>query len=215
MIMSDSDSHIILDIHTHHPAPRPEAVVCVSPEEFNPIDGQIYSVGIHPWATTGEIPPLRWQQLEDAAMHKGVRAIGECGIDMVKGGALFLQMQLLKRHVELSEKLSKPLILHCVHAHDVIIGMKKDLRPTQKWLIHGFRGKPTVAAMLTDAGISVSFGSLLNDKSVGVVPEDMLFAETDDSETPIQDIIAKLSVLRGKDLTEVIIRNSKAFLFSQ
>ena len=45
----------ILDIHTHRPAPQPEALVCVSPADFNPVEGQFYSVGIHPWETHGEI----------------------------------------------------------------------------------------------------------------------------------------------------------------
>lgn len=202
----------IIDIHTHHPAPQPEAVICVSPEDFNPMEGQLYSVGIHPWATTGSIPEELWETLEAAAMHPQVVAIGECGIDLVKGGPLFQQMLVMKRQVDLSERLGKPVVLHCVHAHDIVIGMKKDLKPTQNWLVHGFRGKPTVAEMFTDAGISLSFGASFNERSVGVVPEGMLLAETDEADMPIEEIITRLSVLSGRELRQEVEEATARFL---
>lgn len=202
----------ILDIHTHHPAPQPEAVISVSPEDFNPVEGQLYSVGIHPWLTTGEITDEMWQKLEESSRHPQVVAIGECGVDLVKGGPLFKQMLVLKRQIELSETVGKPLILHCVQAHDIIIGIKRDLKPVQKWLVHGFRGKPTIAGMLTSAGIRLSFGTKFNEKSVAVVPEGMLLAETDESEESIEDVIRRLSVIAGRDLHDEIEAASRSFL---
>ncbi len=202
----------ILDIHTHRPAPQPEALVCVTPENFNPIEGQLYSVGIHPWETVNDISDDTWRAFEEACRHPQVRAVGECGIDLVKGGPLFKQMQVMKRQIDLSEELHKPLVIHNVHAHDIIIGMKKDMKPTQNWLIHGFRGKPTVARMLTDAGIWLSFNDKFNDAAVPEVPTDLLLAETDESSTPITEIITALSSLRGHDLTEEIVNNACRFL---
>lgn len=202
----------ILDIHTHHPAPQPEALVCVTPENFNPMEGQLYSVGIHPWDTINDISDATWKALEEACRHPQVRAVGECGIDLVKGGPLFKQMQVMKRQIDLSEELQKPLVIHNVHAHDIIIGMKKDMKPTQNWLVHGFRGKPTVAGMLTDAGIWISFNDKFNDAAVPQVPIDLLLAETDESSTPITEIITALSSLRGHDLTDDIVRNARRFL---
>ena len=202
----------ILDIHTHHPAPQPEAVVSVSPDMFNPIEGQLYSVGIHPWLTCDDIPDELWEKLEEAVRHPQVVAIGECGIDLVKGGPLYKQMLVMKRQIELSEELGKPLVVHWVHAHDIVIGLKKDLKPTQNWLVHGFRGKPTIARMFVDAGIWLSFGATFNDKSVGIVPSGMLLAETDESEVSIEDVITKLSVLSGRDVKSEIERDSLVFL---
>ncbi len=204
--------NIILDIHTHHPAPQPEAVVSVSPDNFNPIEGQLYSVGIHPWLTGDEIPDELWDKLEEAARHPQVVAIGECGIDLVKGGPLYKQMLVMKRQVELAEEVGKPLVIHCVHAHDIVIGLKKDLNPTQNWLVHGFRGKPTIARMFVDAGIWLSFGDRFNDQSVVVVPSGMLLAETDEAEVTIEDVITRLSVLSGRDVKSEIARDSLVFL---
>lgn len=202
----------IVDIHTHKPAPQKEALVCVTPGSFTPLEGQWYSVGIHPWETKNEVAPAIWEALETAARNVEVKAVGECGIDKLKGGPLFIQMQVMKRQVELSELVGKPLVIHNVLAHDIIIGLKKDLNPVQPWLVHGFRGKPTVARMLTDAGMFISFGPLYNAATVAAMPEDMILAETDDSPTPIDDVIAALSEIRGKDMTGVVERNAARFL---
>ena len=135
--------YTILDIHTHHPAPQPNAVVCVSPDDFNPIENQLYSVGIHPWKTADALSDDIWE---------------------------------------------KP------------------------WLVHGFRGKPTIAKMLTDTGIWLSFNDKFNDMSVTETPIQFMLAETDESETPIADIITKLSSLKGEDLTATISENVARFL---
>ncbi len=205
----------ILDIHTHHPAPQPEAVIAVRPNMFDPIPGQLYSVGIHPWGTLDDIPPEMWTALEEATRHPQVVAVGECGIDLIKGGPLFRQMQILKRQAILAEEIRKPLVLHNVHGQEVIIGMKKDLKPEMNWLIHGFRGKPTVADMLVKAGLWISFGQNFNHSSLPEVPSDRILAETDEAECSIHEVIASLSVLAGTDLTETIARNSSLFLGQQ
>lgn len=203
---------MILDIHTHHDAPQPEAVVCSRPEEFSPIDGQLYSVGIHPWTVSDGVTDNAWEKLATVAALPCVRAIGECGIDVPKGGPLFRQMLVFKKQIEISEKVGKPLIIHCVKAQDIIIGIKKELKPRQSWLVHGFRGKPTIAKMLSDAGIFVSFGEHFNEATLSALSDDLIFAETDESTLSIKEIIARLSAVRDTDLTEIISVNTSRFL---
>lgn len=202
----------ILDIHTHHPAPAPDAVISVAPADFHPMEGQLYSIGIHPWRTTGEITDEEWQLFEETCRHQQVVAIGECGIDIMKGGPLFRQMLVMKKQISLSEEIGKPLVIHNVRAHDIIIGLKKDLKPLMPWMVHGFRGKPTVAKMLTDAGMFISFGPLHNDTSVGTVPEELLLAETDECDVAIAAVLTNLSALRGSDITDTVAANSRRFL---
>lgn len=204
--------HRILDIHTHRTAPQFEAVVSTTPSGFNPVPMQYYSVGIHPWDTIEEVSEGAWHLLDTDAVRPEIVAIGECGIDLLKGGPLYRQIQVFKRQIDLSERLKKPLVIHCVHAHDVIIGIKKDLKPRQNWLIHGFRGKPTIAGMLLDAGMWLSFGDRFNDASVMLCPLDRMLAETDDAPVDIHEVITKLSNIRGEDLTKTIAENSAAFL---
>lgn len=216
-----------LDIHTHHPEPQPEAVIATTIDDFNPREGQFYSVGFHPW-TTSEIPsPEQWTELERIASLPNVVAIGECGVDKIKGGPMYKQLIVFNRQIEISEKLKKPVIIHDVKAHDIITGLKRDLNPTQKWLIHGFRGKPTVAKMMINSGIYLSFGAQFNADSLPFVPKNMILAETDDAPVSIQEVIANLysSIYSGsladsnassetlEYFTELIAVNSKNFLF--
>lgn len=206
---------MIIDIHTHHPAPQPEALISwrLKPgEEFRPVDGQLYSIGVHPWDTTSDIPEETLKYLEECAGMECVKAIGECGVDTLKGGPMFRQLLVLKRHVELSEKLGKPLVIHDVKAHDVIVGLRRDLQPKQNWVIHGFRGKPTVAQMLLQSGCWLSYGEKFNPDALRATPSDRLLTETDESPLAIEEIIAFLSVAIGRDIRLTISENTTKFL---
>ena len=209
---------LCLDIHTHHPAPQPMGVVAVSVDDFHPIEAQKYSIGIHPWLSDKNISEETWNKFEKLAKLPCVVAIGECGIDLGndKGGVLYRQLLVFKRQIEISEKLGKPLVIHDVKAHDIITGLKRDLNPKQKWVIHGFRNKPTVARMMTDRGIYLSFGEKFNPSSLSTVPQNLVLAETDESSLSIEDIIANISNSLGKtyvELRDLISSNSEIFLF--
>lgn len=189
---------MLLDLHTHMPAPRPEGIISCNPEELPSCDEfpcQLYSVGLHPRKVGfSGVTAKELASLSKAASREDVVAIGETGIDKVyPGGApLFAQMNAFKNHIELSESVGKPLIIHCVKAHDIIIQMRKELKPCQRWIIHGFRGKPSILRMLLDAGIDVSYGEFFNPESVAMTPPEHLFAETDESSLPIEEIINRL-----------------------
>lgn len=213
---------MILDIHTHNLSPDPTAVIDISSQVKDyPIpdltgqysDSQLFSVGIHPWWLTENFPEESISIIEQFAESPQVALIGEVGIDTVKGGPLFRQMLIFKRMVELSERLSKPLLIHDVKAHDIIAGLHKELNPSQTWIIHGFRSKPTVAEMfLRRKGIVLSFGQWFNPMTVHNIPSDRILAETDDSGLPVSEIIHHLSDTRGTDLTGIITRNSARVL---
>ncbi len=212
---------MILDIHTHHPLPQPQAVVAFSPAEFEAVraslpEGQSCSVGIHPWSLASGLPDAATRAaLERAAENPAVVAIGECGVDLVRGGALFAQLNVLKWHIELSERLSKPLVLHCVRAHDHIIALRRDMKPAQPWAIHGFRGKPSIARMLLDAGCWLSLGSLFNADSAAMIPADRLLAETDEAPVAIGQVIESIANARAvppADQQSLIAANTARFL---
>lgn len=205
---------MILDIHSHRPAPYPEGVVCLGDFDAPLVVGQAYSVGIHPWETVSPVSPARWERLEALAADPGVVAIGECGVDLLKGGPLFRQLEVLRRQIELSERLEKPMVLHCVKGADIIMGLKRDLQPAMPWVIHGFRGKPELARQLTSKGILLSFGEKFNPAAVMAVPAGMLLAETDESILTITEIIGSLSRAANRDLTPEIAAATTRFLSS-
>lgn len=203
---------MLLDIHTHKPAPYPDGIVSIDNLEAPLLDGQLYSVGIHPW-NTAEMPTQEtWNRLEALASDPRVAAIGECGVDLLKGGQLFRQLQILKRQIEISEKAGKPLILHCVKGADIILGLKRDFNPVQAWIIHGFRGNPRLGRQLTDKGLFLSFGEKFNAETVAETPADRLLAETDESMLSIAEIIGRLSVAANRDVMEAVRANMESLI---
>lgn len=207
----------ILDIHTHHAAPQPDAVVNIrlGGDFETPVllNNQYYSTGVHPWDTLAEISDQEWNEFETLAVKTEIVAIGECGVDLTpKGGPLYRQLLVFKRQVEISERLCKPMIIHDVKGHDILVGARRDLNPKQNWAIHGFRRKPEVATMLLRAGCYISFGPEFNPDTLQSMPEDRILAETDESPVTISEVIDRLSETRGKDMTQIIAKNTRRFL---
>ena len=208
---------MIIDCHTHHSAPAPNAIISTSPIGFIAQGSQLWSTGLHPWdlplycADDMRIKEEIWVELVAAAASPFVVAVGECGIDLSHGGILAAQMLAFRKQALLAERLHKPLIIHAVKAHDIIVGMKKDLNPEQPWIIHGFRNKPTIAEIYLKAGCWLSFGEKFSPETLDITPTDRILAETDESLMPIDTIIMRLEESAQKPLRNAIIENSKIF----
>lgn len=203
---------MILDIHSHKPAPYPEGVISLRDLDTPLIEGQLYSAGIHPWDTADTPTEETFNRLAEIAANPQIVAIGECGVDAGKGAPMFRQLQIFKRQVDLSENLKKPLVIHCVKGADIILGLKRDLEPSQAWIIHGFRGKPTLASQLTAKGIFLSFGEKFNPETVMQMPDGLILAETDDSILSIEEIIGALSEAANRDLSSIVAANTSSLL---
>ena len=79
----------------------------------------------------------------------------------------------------------KPLVIHLVKAVDELLKVKRDLRPSNPWIIHGFRGKAALAEEYLKHGFYLSFGEKYQEVALCRVPADRLFIETDESEVSI------------------------------
>lgn len=175
---------MITDCHTH--SLRRDAIVCRQPDEPAD-DGYVYAVGYHPWNASD----FNEQRLEEESSLPSTVAIGETGLDALRGPSAQVQEAAFRRHVELSERLRKPLIVHCVRAFDRLLAIKKELRPRQPWIIHGFSRKPELARQLLNAGCYLSFGSSFNPATAAIIPADRLLIETDDDPTATIDSVAQ------------------------
>lgn len=199
------------DIHTHNPSRRDNAIISGSPGQVARWsrlwpDAQ-FSAGIHPWdtaalATSEELEP-QLQLLEQTAMLPQVTAIGETGLDALRGAPLDTQEEILRRHIAISEKLGKPLILHIVRAADRLLHIRRSLLPTlsQPWIWHGFRGKPRFAqqflSLATEASPAyISLGANFNPATARAVPADSLLTETDDSPVGIDEVRRRIDIAR-------------------
>lgn len=185
----------ILDVHTHDVASS-HSIINLDIASPRIEDGKWYSVGVHPWDTADTRHPIQsFDVVKELAVHPQVLAIGETGLDRLKGADMETQMKLLKLHISLAESVGKPLILHIVKAYPEIISMKKQYGDSVAWIVHGYRGKPQEARELLRHGFYISLGDKYNETTAAVIPSSRLLVETDTAEVDIDALAARHSQL--------------------
>ena len=206
------------NIHTHSiPSCTQQAIVSL-PANTTFINPSITfaSIGIHPWQLTEENAKEQWNSLQNNLKDKRIIAIGEAGLDKLKGPSMELQTVIFQKEIELAESLRLPMIIHCVRAHNELLQLKKIHNPEQPWIIHGFRGKPSVAQAYVKHGCWLSFGEKFQEEALRTTPINRLFIETDDTEVSIHHIyqhIANVQRISLKELTETINKNIQEVFF--
>lgn len=208
----------ILDIHTHHlPAIPGRAIFSTTPAGFAPESGQYYSVGFHPWYLS-EDGSEDWNLLNEIALNPQVLAIGEAGLDKVIDLDFSLQKTAFEKQISIAESVGKPLIIHSVRSYNEVIELRKASKTDVPWIIHGFRGKKELAEQLIKHGICLSYGFRYQEEAVRVTPLDMLFLETDESNSDICTLyeeMVTLLPLSFNELTEKVQENISNVFFQK
>ena len=188
---------LYIDFHTHKVPASKEVVAIVEGRE---------TWGIHPWKAEEEfvVPDL-----------SDKLAIGECGLDGLRGPSMEVQENVFIQQIKLSEEVEKPLIIHCVKAIDRLLQLHKELKPSQSWMLHGFRGKPQQLRSLLDAGFFVGFGFSHNTESLRACPMEKLMLESDVEEVrSIKELYNNVANLRGINvatLLDAMAKNYQSF----
>lgn len=175
------------DFHTHNlQAPAGRAIINIPlewterPALFSPRPGALYSAGVHPWWTEDmAATECMLANLTTLLRHPQIVAVGECGLDALRGATLEQQEEVFRRQIALAEDFRLPVTLHIVHTFDRLLRLRKELRPTTQWTVHGFRGRPALANQLLQAGFNLSFGEKYNQASYELTPEDKRWRESD------------------------------------
>lgn len=197
-----------IDIHTHKKTIS-ENVFSIENKYPNSADfSSPFSIGLHPWCIHKDIIEEELLIVEEKLQHKNCFAIGECGLDKITETNFELQKIVFEKQILLSEKYKKPVIIHCVKAFQEVIQLKKELKPKQTWLLHGFNKNIQVAQSLLKSGILVSFGAAIikNKKLESIVaktPLDKMFLETDNAAIEIQEIYQKTANLKHIEVAEL------------
>ncbi len=205
----------ISDIHTHVlPMVPGSALVNIGCGPLPQVHGHYFSAGLHPWEVTGS-DEESFRIIDSLLSRSDVIAVGECGFDALRGTSVEKQERAFIRQFELSESHSIPMILHIVREFDRVIRFKKMLKPSQKWLIHGFRGGPEQAGQLLGCGFCLSFGLTAREDTIRAVPEKNIMAETD-GKCGIGVVIGKISMSLGMEYceTEALIRSNNSDFFA-
>jgi TatD DNase family protein len=183
----------MIDIHSHQIAPNTIYNLLIQDiDQFETCQNQWLSVGIHPWYIQDW--PTQLTEIERLAINQKVLTIGECGLDRLIDLPIDRQLLIFEAQVLLAEQLKKPVIIHCVKAHNDLIAWKKKRQTTVPLIVHGFNNNKQILEQLLHNDFLISLGSaLLNpdsnaSKSIQYIPIGRLFLETDNSYLPIQTI---------------------------
>jgi TatD DNase family protein len=198
-----------INLHTHHFSNSDQVLEIVNqyPWEFSTEIPQ-YSIGIHPWYINQERLSDDLKMISQKLKDENCLALGECGLDKRIKIPLQLQTDVFQQQIELVQKTTKPIILHCVAAYQEIIEIKKEMNIENSMIIHGFSKNEQVAKSLLDNGFHLSFGKYLLrnpdlEKVFKFVPNDLLFLETDTIEESIEEVYQKAANYKRMTLDEM------------
>lgn len=169
-----------INIHTHHLSK--DNGVFLFNNRFNHdkdyFSEKYYSIGIHPWDSDIEISFTEFEKLIKDA---NCLAIGECGLDKLKGPNIETQKQVLILQLELAIKYNKPVIIHCVKAFDELIKICKSYLNKITIIIHGYNKNSELAKQLISIGFYLSLPlNFVIHNDVIELDLNKLFFETDD-----------------------------------
>lgn len=203
-------SQRLLDAHTHgnvDPA-RVLALRSFAPREVGlPVweSSECRSLGLHPWHVDPATLDRDLTLLEGIARGGGIAALGETGLDRIRGADFTHQVRAFEAHIALSEALDLPLVVHCVRSGSDLLQIRKGSGTRRPWVLHGWNGSWEQTSQLLAAGCVPSFGAaLLRPDSrarhvVARLPAGTFLLETDDAPIDIALVEAEAASLRGTD----------------
>lgn len=192
---------VLYNIHTHkfesvaHKGLDTKCVLNTYPDEYHEKEElyaqSFFSCGVHPWYAdkAEEQMPLLYNIVDQDRLV----AIGEVGLDKLKGPDISIQTATFSKQIELAIDLQLPLIIHCVKAWDELIVLRKKYGSKVPWILHGYRGNVQQTIQLSNLGFMFSIGEYFNIESLKHIPLENIFCETDTSDLAIWQIYENIS----------------------
>lgn len=223
MSMLPFKAPIILDFHTHkvrhHDHSGTVEIVSLHLGKGQPPEGP-YTIGKHPWWTECVLTPDEVNEIKAHFGKANCIALGEMGLDKLKGPPMETQMEILRSQLQVAKELEAPVIIHCVRAYHQLLQVKGEFPEIKKWCIHGFGRNATLAQQLIDAGFYLSLMPQLHNEEkfsqlLHAIPANRLFLETDSMpDVSIENIYLQASKKLGislEKLQEQLINNANNF----
>jgi Tat protein secretion system quality control protein TatD with DNase activity len=125
--------------------PELKAIICaVEPADWSATldlasksNRYLPALGIHPWYLGDELPEDWLSQLERLLLEHPSAIVGEIGLckmarwtrqyDDGKAAAMEIQRQIFQQQLELAARLRRPVSVHCVNQHGILVDVIKDL----------------------------------------------------------------------------------------
>jgi TatD DNase family protein len=147
------------------------------------------AAGIHP-NSAAAAAPADWDEVCALAAGPCVVAVGETGLDRHWDTTPFaIQEAYFDRHLALSRRLGKPVVIHCREAEDDVLRHLRadfDRHGPLRGVMHSFTGGRDLADACLAMGLHLSFAGMLTYKNAAplravaaAVPADRVLVETD------------------------------------
>lgn len=208
---------LCFDVHTHHfRADNRSIFNLILKEDGSMIPEMYFSSGIHPWYITD-----KWKKILEDHFRENYKqrvAIGETGIDMLKGTDLKLQELVFMAHIEWALNYSMPLVIHSVRSSQRIIEILRAMNFQFPVVIHGFRQSNELAKKFLSEGYYLSLGVYVNyagqklTEAIKHIPLDRILIESDDFDGDCCEIYHQIAHIKGisaDELDNVVLMNVK------
>lgn len=188
-----------VNIHSHFPGNENQIVIINTLPQDDLNENKYYSCGIHPWFIQNNWD-IQLEQLRNKILLKNIIAVGECGLDKLKGADFNVQQEVFIQHIKLANEFNLPLIIHNVKSHQEILHLLVQFKNQQKVIFHGFNNNVRIAHQIIQSACYLSFGTALFKPQsnaaivLKAIPYEKFFLETDDSsQYSIEEVYAKAS----------------------
>ena len=167
-----------INIHTHNP-------------DSNELT--LSTIGFHPYDAESVTEQMLVELEQKAEVCS--EAIGEIGLDYVCNTNRQNQTALFIAQLEIAQRYSKGVVLHCVKSFEDVMKILKNYS-LRFVIFHGFIGSTEQALKATERGYYLSFGertfrSPKTIEAMKAIPIEQLFLENDNSTIPISEIYNK------------------------
>jgi TatD DNase family protein len=140
------------------------------------VPGVLLAQGLHPWYAEQGCEGLEEFLVEAVAL-------GECGLDFYRARDPEVrerQKSVLRQQLQMARRLGKPVVLHCVRAHQALL-QEMEAFPELRCMIHGFLGSTADAQAWLRRGAYLSLGphALSRSDLMRHLPLDRVLIETD------------------------------------
>lgn len=216
------DSNTYLDFHTHRLRRKDDVNITeiISLHLGKNTEHKLFTIGKHPWWTKEILSEEEKNQFREILTQKNCLAMGEMGLDKLKGVEIDEQQLIFKSQLKIAQELNKPVIIHCVRAFDKLIKIKREFSQITNWCVHGFSRHSELAKQLLHEGFYLSLMPVkeITLKYVDLVqslPLEKFFLETDSMpNTEIETIylqVANIKNISVENLKHQMNANAKVF----
>lgn len=147
------------------------------------------TVGVHP-NHTAEAVAGDWDAIVALAARPEVVALGETGLDRYRDYSPFaMQEEWFARHLELSRRTGKPVVIHCREAEADVLRLLRadfDRHGPVRGVLHSFSADLATAQSCLEMGLYISFAGMLTYRTAQLLrevaaqmPLDRVLVETD------------------------------------